>query len=209
MANVGRMVKESMVQELSARLAGRSSLFVTRVNRLTASDADSLRRKLSASKADVLMVKRRLGKRVLAGLQLPGLDELLEGSIALVLPDEEALSVAKLLVEFVKTHEEQLFVSGAVIDGQLFDTTRVKELAGLPPKPVLLAQVVATIESPLTDVICTLERLVGDVAWIVEQIAEQQPAPTAPTTEAGTTAAGEGTQPSEQQHPKPEEGTPS
>ncbi len=207
MANVGRMVKESMVQELSSRLTGRSSLFITSINRLPASGADGLRRTLSASQADLVMVKRRLGKRALASLKVPGLDELLEGSLALVLPSEDVLPIAKLLVDFVKAHEEQLTVRGAVIDGQLLDTNRVKELASLPPKPMLLAQVVATIESPMADVIFTLERLIGDIAWLAEQVAAAKPLPAStPNLLVGGPAA-----PSTPETPstpsKPEEGT--
>ena len=116
---------------------------------------------------------------------MAGLKELLEGSIGLVLSGDDVLQTAKLIVEFRKTHEEQLSVRGAVIDGQLLDQSRVEQLAQLPPKPVLLAQVVATIESPIADLIFTIERLIGDIAWIAEQAVAKKPAE-APTPETPT-----------------------
>ena len=184
MASVGRMVKESMVEELSTELSKYPDFFVTTVNRLPASEADLFRRKLSVSQARLVVIKRRLGRRAIESLKLSGLAELLEGSVGLVLPGEDVLPIAKLIVEFIRTHEEQVAVRGAVIDGQVLDKSRVEQLANLPPKPVLLAQVVVTIESPLADVIFTLERLIGDVAWLAEQVAAKKPA-----TEAGTPAA--------------------
>lgn len=186
MARVGRMVKESMVKTLETELAERPSFFVTRVNRLTAVEADGLRQKLYASKAKLIVMQRKLGQRVLEPLKIPGLADLLEGSVGLVLPSEDVLPAAKLIVDFIKTHEDQLAVRGGVVDGQLLDKSHVEQLASLSPKPMLLAQVVATIESPLADVIFTLERLIGDLAWLAEQAAATRPAEAKPAAAAET-----------------------
>ena len=204
MANVGRMVKEASVEELSARFAERTNVFVTTVNRLPAADADTLRRQLFASQARLVVVKRRLGQRAIERLKLPGLSDLLEGTVGFVFSGEDPLATAKLIVDFRKAHEERLTVRGALIDGQLLDTARVEALAQLPPKPVLLAQVVATIESPLADVIFTLERLIGDIAWLAEQAAAKAPAPAPEATAQQPTP-----EPPTQAPPaKPEEGAP-
>ena len=228
MAKVGRMVKESSVSEVSNRLAESPNFFVTAVNRLPAADTDAFRQKLFASRARLVMVKRRLGQRALEPLKITGLAELLEGSICLVLVGDDPLATAKLIVEFRKSREEQLLVRGGVIDGQLLDKARVEQLAALPPKPVLLAQVVATLEAPIADVIFTIERLLGDIAWLAEQVAASKPLPAptdagqagvAPETATPTAAPAaeaqvpqpetQAPQPTEEQKPKPQEGTPS
>ena len=180
MAKVGRLVKESTVQEVGAQLSERPNFFVTTVNRLPASDADAFRQKLYASQAHLVVVKRRLGQRTLQQLNIAGLAELLEGSVGLVLAGGDTLQTAKLIVEFRKGHEDRLTVRGAVIDGQLLDQQHVEHLAQLPPKPVLLAQVVATLESPIATLIFTIEQLIGDLAWTIEQTAAQKPVEAAP-----------------------------
>ena len=177
------MVKESMVAELSSRLSKQPNFFVTTINRLPAIEADALRKKLHASQARVVVTTRRLGLRAIERLGIAGLSDLFQGSVALVLTGEDVLPTAKTIVEFRKAHEERLAVRGAVVDGRLLDQRTVEELASLPPKPVLLAHVVTTIEAPIAEVIFTVERLIGDLAWVVEQAAEKKPA-----TETGTTA---------------------
>lgn len=199
MANVGRMVKGASVEELSARFAERPNVFVTSVNRLPAADADTFRRQLFASQGRLVVVKRRLGQRAIERLKFPGLAGLLDGTVGLVFSGADPLATAKLIVDFRKAHAEQLAVRGAVIDGQLLDTARVEELAQLPPRPMLLAQVAALIEAPIADLIMTLERLIGDVAWLVEQAAAATPAKTPPPQQAPPTG---------EAPPKPEEGTP-
>ena len=192
MARVGRMVKEAGVEELATALASRPNFFIAGVNRLPASDADAFRKQLVTSQARLVVVKRRLGRRAVERLKIDGLLSLFEGSVGFVLAGNDPLLAAKLLVEFRKAHEERLSVRGAVIDGQLLDPRRVEELAQLPPRPALLAQVVMTLEAPLADVIFTLERLIGDIAWLAEQAAAAKPAPAAepaapetPTTQEG------------------------
>lgn len=174
MAKVGRTLKESMVEELAKQFAGQPNVFVTRVNRLTASDADALRQKLHASRGTLVMVKRRIALRMLERLSLGGIQELLEGSVAFVFTAGDALPIAKGLMEFVTSHEDQLAVRGAWVDGQLLDTARIDAMAKLPPRAILLAEVVGTVELPLADLIGTIERLIGDMAWVVEQAAAQR-----------------------------------
>ena len=209
MANIGRMVKESLVEEFASTLAERPNFFVTALSRLPAAEADAFRQKLSSSQARLVMVKRRLGRRAIEPLKLSGLAELLEGSVAFVLSDGDVLPTAKLIVDFVKTHEERVVVRGAVIDGQLLDKARVEQLASLPPKPVLLAHVVFTIESPMSDVIFTIEQLIGELAWVTEQAAAKKPAEPAPTPEAAATPADASASatPEPETPTKPEEGT--
>ena len=210
MARVGRMVKESMVQEVASCFAERPNFFVTTFTRLSASEADSLRQQLHVSQGHLVVIKRRLGLLATQALKIQGLAELLEGSVGFVLAGGDILHTAKLLVEFRKTHENQLVLRGAVIDGRLLDLARVEELAHLPPKPVLLAQVVATIESPITDLIWTIEQLIGDLAWLVEQAAATKPATEAGTPPAGGVAEGspDAAGGGKASTPKPEEGTP-
>ena len=191
MANIGRMVKEALLEEITNELSKRPNFFITTINRLPAAEANTFRQKLFGSRSSLLMINRRLGRRATSSLSLDGLQELLEGSVGLVLSGDDVLSTAKLIMEFRKTHEEQISVSGAVIDGQLLNRHGVEQLANLPPRPVLLAEVVVTIESPMADVIMTVERLLGEIAWLAEQAAARQPAagsaePPAPQEDAAT-----------------------
>jgi len=222
MAKVGRLVKETMINELSTQLGEQPNFFVTRINRLTSTDADALRQKLFGSQARLVMIKQKLGKRAAEGLKIPGLVDLFEGSVGIVIPGEDVLPVAKVIVDFIKTHEEQLSVRGGFIEGTVLDKPRVEHLASLPSKPVLLAQVVFTIEAPMADLIFTIERLVGDLLWAVEQAATKKPQPAtqseglagaaapaaAPAASAAAPAA-ETKPPEAEQKPTPQEGAPS
>ncbi len=193
MAGAGRAVKETLVKELSERLGAGQPFVVTAVNRLSAPEADALRQKLHASQAEMLMMKRSLSRLAFAALKLPDLETLLGGSVAVVFPGEDALPAVKVVVDFAKTHEDMLAVRGGFLEGQVLSTQSLVQLANLPPRPVLLAQVVGTLEAPMADVIMTIEQLIGDLAWITEQAAAAKPA--APAAQAGSSAPAAGEAP--------------
>ena len=176
MAKVGRLVKDMVVQQITSTLKERPSFFVTSMGPLPAADADGLRKRLAGSQAKMVMVKRRLGLRGVADLKIEGLGELFAGSIALVFPGEDIVPAAKLLVDFAKANQDKIIIRGGLVEGQFLNTKRVEEVASLPSRLQLLANVVGTIEAPMTDLIFTVERVLGDLAYVLEEAGKKQPA---------------------------------
>lgn len=180
---VGRLVKETVVQEVTAELSQGPNFFVTRLgSKLTVPESDGFRRQLAGVSARMLVVGRRLGRRALEPLHGAAFAERLEGSVGLVFVREDAVSTAKLIDDFIRTHEQHLGICGGVVDGEVLDRADVETLAKLPSKPVLLAEVVFSLEAAMAGVILTVEQLIGEVAWVVEERAKQPPSePTAHT----------------------------
>lgn len=187
MPQVGRLVKDMMVQELAGQLKACPNFFVAGVGRLSATDADRLRKRLAAMHARMLMVKRTLGLQGLTAMKIDGgVNRLVEGSIAFVFPGEDLIPAAKLLADFAKQEQEKLNVRGGLVDGQLLDPHQFNELANLPTRPQLMAQLIGVLESPLADVVFTLERILGDVAWVLEE-ASKSVKPVEPQPPTGAT----------------------
>ena len=198
MAKAGRLAKELMVRELTDAVKQRSNFFVASIGPLQAVEADTLRRRLRGVQARVLVVKRTLGLRGMTDLKLnSGTSDLFSGSVALVLPGEDVIPAAKLLVDFAKESQDKLVVRGGWVEGQLLDQKRLQEVAGLPSKLDLVAQLIGVLESPMADLVFTIERVLGDVAWVVEEAAKS--VKPVPAPEAG--------QPSEPNTATQQEGT--
>ena len=178
MPKVGRLVKEVMVQELTSQLRARQNFFVAGIGRLSATEADTLRKRLQGMQARMLMVKRTIGLQGLTALKIDGgVTRMLEGSVALVFPGEDMVPAAKLLADFAKQEQEKLTIRGGLVDGRVLDVRQFTELAGLPPKPQLMAQLVGILEFPLADVVFTLERVLGELPWVLEEAAKKQTQP--------------------------------
>ena len=183
MPQVGRLAKDMMVQELTGQLKERPNFFVAGIGRLSATDADRLRKRLQAMQARMLMVKRTLGLQGLTAMKIDGgVNRLVEGSIAFVFPGEDLIPAAKLLADFAKAEQEKLNIRGGLVDGQLLDPHQFNELANLPTRPQLMAQLIGVLESPLADVVFTLERVLGDLPWVLEEAAKTATSDQPPAT---------------------------
>ena len=172
MPNVGLMMKELMVEELTTQLKEHSDFFVTTVGTLQAGEADLLRKRLFSALAQMLLVKRTLGRRSLSAVSLDTQIESLLGtsSVGFVFPtSEDVLPVAKVIVETAKANPEKFSVRGGWVTGQVLTQQHVEELASLPPKPQLIANLIGVIESPITNIIWTIEQALGEVAWVLEE----------------------------------------
>ena len=175
MAKVGRMVKELMVQELTSTLKARPNFFVASVGGLQAVEADTLRKKLHTMQARMLMLKRTLAVYGTKTLPLNGAgSELFGGSVGLVFPGEDFIPVAKLLADFAKDRQEKIVIRGGFVDGQLLDRGAFEHLAKLPSKPQLIAELIGVLESPITDLILSLEGALGDLPWVIEEASKSR-----------------------------------
>ena len=132
------------------------------------------------------MIKRTLGLRGIEAANAKPASELFSGSVSLVFPGEDIVPAAKLLVEFVKSSQDKVVIRGGWIEGQLLTSKSVVELASLPPKPQLIAEVIAALESPFTGLIFGIEQRLGELVWILEEASKARPQAaeaTPPTTQ--------------------------
>ena len=62
---------------------------------------------------------------------------------------EDAVAAAKVVSEFAKTNEK-LVIRGGAFAGKALDVNGVKQLANIPSKEVLLAQLLGLLQSPIS-----------------------------------------------------------
>ena len=62
---------------------------------------------------------------------------------------EDAVAAAKVVADFAKTNDKLVIRAGA-FGGKVLDVNGVKQLANIPPKEVLLAQLLGLMQSPIS-----------------------------------------------------------
>ena len=194
MSQIGHHTKELMVDTLTKRLHTTPNLLITSFEKLTVSDANELRRSLRQVASHYVVAKGALAHRALASLGWDGAAQLLQGSVGFILAGEDAATASKVLLDFMKAHEGALVVRGAWMDGAVLSTSQVTELAQLPSRQALLAQLVMAVEGPLADLVNTLEGVLRETVFVLDEVASVRAAasPSAPaaapspTTEQAT-----------------------
>ena len=146
--------KNDVVSEISDLLADSKMTVVARYQGTTVKALQALRREARANGTKVKVVKNRLViKAVQANDTLKEADTSeLQGMLLYAFNAEDEVAPAQVLNTFAKKNPTLEFVGALTGEGKFIGSDDVKALANLPSKNELVAQVVATLLSPIHDV---------------------------------------------------------
>ena len=161
--------KAELVTSLASRLKRASTIYVTDFTGLDVAQITQLRRKLRAAGAEYAVVKNTLARRALAAAQVAGIDPHLDGPTALVLSGADPVASAKILADFAKEHEKPAIKAG-LVEGKSITPAEVKQLAALPSKPELLAQLAGSLQSPLAGFVGAMNGLLWNMMGALEAL---------------------------------------
>jgi len=148
----GHQEKAEKVAEVEAKLKAAKMALVAEQRGLTVSQMTRLRRELCEVAGEYKVVKNTLGRRALGGTAYGSLDKLLQGPTGWILSYEDPARLSKVLVKFL-AENEKLTIKGGILEGQFLDLARVKELAKMPSRPEILAQLLSLMQAPPTGLV--------------------------------------------------------
>jgi large subunit ribosomal protein L10 len=146
--------KDDVVSEVARLLSSAKMTVVAKYQGTTVKALQQLRRDARDNGTKVKVVKNRLVIKALAGhdtlKNAPTAD--LTGMLLYAFNSEDEVAPAQALKAFAKANPTLEFVGAYSADGTYMDASAVQTLADLPGKDQLIAQVVATLLSPVNDV---------------------------------------------------------
>ena len=94
------------------------------------------------------VLKNTLARRAVAGSQFDVVADQMTGPLIYGF-SEDAVAAAKVVADFAKTNDK-LVIRGGAFAGKALDVNGVKQLANIPSKEVLLAQLCGLLMSPIS-----------------------------------------------------------
>ena len=158
-----------MVEEIAFRFKERPNFIITSYMGSSVSDIELLRRNLKKTSSSYFVVKNSILKVIFDKIKFKEESSKIDSGMGISLSGEDIISTCKILVTFAKDHEKFKIKVG-IIDGKPVSTEKVKVLASLPPKDVLLAQVVGGIKSPITGFVNTLGGILRKFVYCIDAI---------------------------------------
>jgi large subunit ribosomal protein L10 len=165
--------KIKAVEELTASFEGAGSVFVADYAGLKVSDMTDLRKQLRDAGVEFRVAKNTLLRRAATEAGMPDLVPHLNGPTAIAFGAEDPIPAAKILHDFA-TRLEIPKVRTFIMDNKSYDAGELKGLASLPSRDILLSQVIAAVESPITGFVCTLDAIIREFVSTVDAIAKQK-----------------------------------
>ena len=164
--------KKQLVEEIKGKINGASSVVLVDYKGLTVAQDTELRKALREANVEYRVLKNRLMQKAFNELGYSDFDEALNGPTAVAFANGDPVAPAKILLESVDKYKKMTVKCG-MVEGSYINLDGVKELATLPPKEVLVAKLLGTLEAPISGLARVLSETISGLARVLNQIAEK------------------------------------
>ena len=170
---MNRKEKENVISDLSRQIEGFKAVVLTNYRGLNVEQINQLRRRLRKEEISYHVVKNTLIKLASRGTDLEKLNDYFEGPTAIAISHGDPTLLAKILSEFIKT-QPSLEIKVGLIQGKVTPPEDVKALASMPPRDILLAQILGGIQTPGGQlggaILSALQQVLGVIQARVDQL---------------------------------------
>jgi large subunit ribosomal protein L10 len=161
--------KGTMVAELAEDFGRASIALVTEYKGMKAGESDDMRRRIRAVRGEFRVTKNTLLRRAIKDTNFAPLDGHLGGPVGLILSYADPVELAKTVSSF-KDFGEKFKIRGGVLDGKPLTPAEINELANLPPREVIMAQLLGLLQAPATQLVRLLNEPGSMVARLIDAI---------------------------------------
>ncbi len=151
--------KKAIVDALADNLGKAASAVLVKYEGITVEDDTKMRAALRAANVKYSVIKNTLISKACDKTGFEALKPQLEGMNAIAISFDDPIAPAKILKEYAEKIET-FEIRGGILDGTVVDTATVNELADIPPKEVLIAKLLGSIQSPLYKFAYVLQAIV-------------------------------------------------
>lgn len=161
-----KTIKEAWARSTTAVLVDFTGIDVAMIT--------ELRSRFRKAGVEYRVVKNSLIKQALKGTPLEGNDTLkkmLKGATGVAWSFEDPSAAAKVLKSFRKENEEneKLKIKGGIVESAILEGARVEsELATMPGKDEIRAQLLATLQAPAAQLVRQLFAVPQNVAYLLD-----------------------------------------
>lgn len=173
MKKIGLVIKEASENRIKNNLRNANAFFIVKYSGLSGPDLTALRQSLKLTQATMFVAKNSVTRRALKDSGLEAMIKTIEGPCGLIFVNEEPISASKALCNFSKQHE-QLKLEAGFLENKVLGQKDIEALAKLPSKEVLRAQVVMALNSPISGLVVTLDRILAKFVYCLDQIKQKK-----------------------------------
>jgi len=168
--------KQEIITEVTETVRKSSGLFFTNFSGLTVGQATELRREFYKAGVQYRVVKNTLIRKALE--QLAGYDTVypkLVGPTGVAFAFDDPIVPAKIIQKFTEKHNK-LSLKACVIEHQVYDGSRLKELAQLPSRKDTMAAILGAVQSPIAGIPGAVNAVMRDLVSVIGEIEKKKAA---------------------------------
>ncbi|HIT53234.1 MAG TPA: 50S ribosomal protein L10 [Candidatus Fimivicinus intestinavium] len=166
--------KKQKVAQLTEQLKNACAGVVVDYKGINVADDTKLRKELREAGVHYAVVKNTLLHLAVQDAGLTGLDEVLSGTTAIALSEDDYVAPARILSKFADA-SKTFSVKSGFLDGEVISLEKISSLAKLPSREILLATVCNAFNAPIASFARAIQAIV-DKSGEAAPAAEEAPA---------------------------------
>lgn len=148
--------KVAAVADLHERFERATVTLIANAKGLNVAAIEKLRRELKKAGGEYKVAKNTLTRLAVRDTEYSRLEERLEGPTGLVFGYGDPVAITKVLVDFAKANDK-VAIRAAVLERNLLEPEAVDQLAKMPSKEVILAQLLGLLQAPASQLLRTMQ----------------------------------------------------
>ena len=167
--NVSKKEKIKAVQDLHERFDKATAVILTDYKGLSVAQITELRNRLRKCGAEYKVVKNTLAILASEGTDVKKVEDHFAGATGVVISHEDIAATAKIPTEY-SAKVAHFKLRAGVFEGIVLDSARIKEVAYMPSREVLLAKALGSIQSPLYGLAYTLQGIMSKLVYALDAV---------------------------------------
>ncbi|VGO14674.1 50S ribosomal protein L10 [Pontiella desulfatans] len=157
-----RPEKIAEANEIDARISGALYMILADYNGMDMPSTNELKNSLRENGAAYNVVKNRMLNRALP----EDASALLKGQTAMIYGDGDVVEVAKVIKKFTAAKKKPV-IKGGFVEGKAISAKDVVELAKLPPKDVMRAMLLGTLQAPCSQLVGVMDQKIASLVYVL------------------------------------------
>lgn len=167
--------KIDAVADLKERLEKATIIVSAEYRGLRVKEMQDLRRKLREGGLEVKVIKNTLLRRAADEAGEPDLVRIIEGPTALAISYGDVIEASKAVAAYAQGAPATFAVRGGYMDGSVLTANDLRDLVRIPPRPVLIAQFMGHMQSPLATFIGLLDSPLQELTGLFQSLLSELP----------------------------------
>ncbi|NLD59737.1 MAG: 50S ribosomal protein L10 [Clostridiales bacterium] len=166
-------LKKTVVAEIREKLGRAQSVVLIDYRGLTVEEVTDLRNQFRKAGVEYAVLKNTMLTLAARDLGIRGLEDYLKGPTAVAFGYQDPVAPAKIITEYLKKNKK-ISVKCGMVDRKVVDQAGVTALAELPPREVLIAKLMGSMNAPITGFVGVLSGVLRKFVYAVEAVRKQK-----------------------------------
>lgn len=167
--------KKQITQDLHGKFSRSKVVIVTEYKGLDVAAISDLRKKLRESGSEYRVAKNTLLERASEGTEAALIKDSFKGPSAIALSYDDPVAPAKVLVKYTESNKK-LVIKAGVLNGKVLDFNAIKALSTMPPREIVLAQLLSAMNGVPTAFVRVLNEIPRNFLYVLQAIKKQKEA---------------------------------